>query len=75
MAKKKIHPDYHTVYLVFPNGKEIKTKSTLGKEGHKIHIDIDPSDHPAWTGKSGFSQTSEFGKIANYNKKYSGLKG
>lgn len=74
MAKKNIHPEYHTVYLVFPNGEEIKTKSTLGSEGHRINIDIDPKDHPAWTGNIGFSQDKEFGKIASYNKKYAALK-
>lgn len=74
MPKKNIHPDYHTVYLVFPNGKEIQTKSTFGKEGDKIHMDMDPAEHPAWTGKAGFANTNEFGKVASYNKKYAGLK-
>lgn len=72
MAKKGIHPNYHKVYLVFPNGKEIESMSTIGKEGHKIHMDVDPMEHQAWTGKGLFIST-EFGRIANYNKKYSGL--
>jgi large subunit ribosomal protein L31 len=28
------------------------TRSTYGKEGDKLNLDIDPKTHPAWTGGS-----------------------
>ena len=40
--KKDIHPDYHEITLVMTDGKEIKTRSTLGKAGDVVRLDIDP---------------------------------
>jgi large subunit ribosomal protein L31 len=48
--KEKIHPDYHTIKVVMTDGTEYLTRSTYGKEGDTLNLDIDPSTHPAWTG-------------------------
>ena len=32
------------------NGTEYMTRSTYGKEGDTLHLDIDPNTHLAWTG-------------------------
>ncbi len=48
--KKDIHPDYHTIKVVMTDGTEFETRSTWGKEGASMRLDIDPSSHPAWTG-------------------------
>ncbi len=48
--KADIHPDYHFITVVLPSGTEYVTRSTYGKEGDKLALDIDPSTHPAWTG-------------------------
>ena len=48
--KKETHPDYHFVEVTLTTGESFKTRSTYGKEGDKINLDIDPSTHPAWTG-------------------------
>ena len=48
--KKDIHPDYHFVEVVMTDGTRFKTRSTYGKEGDTISLDIDPRTHPAWTG-------------------------
>ena len=32
------------------DGSEFTTRSTWGKEGDVMHLDIDPKSHPAWTG-------------------------
>ena len=32
------------------DGTEYETRSTYGKEGDTLHLDIDPKTHPAWTG-------------------------
>ena len=48
--KQDIHPDYHTIKVVMTDGSEFTTRSTWGKEGDVMHLDIDPKSHPAWTG-------------------------
>jgi large subunit ribosomal protein L31 len=48
--KEKIHPDYHKITVVMTDGTSFETKSTWGKEGGSLRLDIDPKTHPAWTG-------------------------
>src|SRR6476660_4307346 len=48
--KQDIHPSYHTIKVVMTDGSEFTTRSTWGKEGDVLHLDIDPKSHPAWTG-------------------------
>jgi len=48
--KEKIHPDYHKITVVMTDGTSFETKSTWGKEGAQMRLDIDPKTHPAWTG-------------------------
>src|SRR5262249_58518972 len=47
--KADTHPDYHTVKIVMTDGTEFTTRTTWGKEGDTLHLDIDPKPHPAWT--------------------------
>ena len=48
--KKGIHPDYHEITYVMTDGKECKVRSTWGKEGDVMRLEIDPKSHPVWTG-------------------------
>ncbi len=48
--KDKIHPDYHKITVVMTDGTSFETRSTWGKEGASLRLDIDPKTHPAWTG-------------------------
>ncbi len=48
--KKNIHPEYHSIKVVMTDGTEFTTKSTYGKEGEVLKLDVDPASHPAWTG-------------------------
>src|SRR3954449_6568837 len=48
--KAELHPNYHTITVVMTDGTEYQTRSTWGKEGDKLNLDIDPRSHPAWTG-------------------------
>ena len=48
--KEKTHPDYHKITVVMTDGSSFETKSTWGKEGAQMRLDIDPKTHPAWTG-------------------------
>jgi large subunit ribosomal protein L31 len=70
--KPDIHPNYHTVKVIMTDGTEFTTRSTYGKEGDAIHLDIDPKSHPAWTG--GQQQLLDRGgRLSRFQKKFSGF--
>ena len=50
--KSDIHPNYHFIKVVMTDGTEYQTRSTYGKDGDTLNLDIDPKTHPAWTGGS-----------------------
>ena len=69
--KSEIHPDYHTIKVVMTDGSEFTTRSTWGKEGDVLHLDIDPKSHPAWTGVHRLIDSG--GQLAKFNKRFSGI--
>ena len=69
--KSDIHPDYHTVKIIMTDGTEFTTRTTWGKEGDTMHLDIDPKSHPAWTGQHRIIDSG--GQVAKFNKKFAGL--
>ena len=69
--KKQIHPDYHEINVVMTDGSKFKTRSTWGKEGDTLKLDIDPKSHPAWTGQHRIMDSE--GQVARFNKRFSGL--
>lgn len=71
--KQDIHPDYHEITVKMTNGETFKTRSTYGKEGDTLVLDVDTNTHPAWVGGSGFVNEKE-GKVAKFNQKFGGLK-
>ena len=48
--KQGTHPDYHFITVKMTDGSTYQTRSTWGKEGASLRLDIDPKTHPAWTG-------------------------
>jgi large subunit ribosomal protein L31 len=48
--KQNIHPNYHMITVVMTDGSKFETRSTYGKPGDTLHLDIDAKSHPAWTG-------------------------
>ena len=48
--KADIHPDYHMIKVQMTDGTVFETRSTWGKEGDTLTLEIDPTSHPAWTG-------------------------
>jgi len=40
--KADTHPDYHFITVVMTDGTTYQTRSTYGKEGDKLALDIDP---------------------------------
>src|SRR5262245_17072683 len=70
--KPDIHPDYHTVKIVMTDGTEFTTRTTWGKPGDVMRLDIDPKSHPAWTG--GQQQLLDRGgRLSRFQKKFSGF--
>ncbi len=70
--KKEIHPDYHTIKVQLTDGSVFETRSTYGKEGDLLKLDIDPKSHPAWTGESSKMLDSD-GQVAKFQKKFKNL--
>jgi large subunit ribosomal protein L31 len=70
--KNDIHPDYHKITVVMTDGTTFKTRSTLGKEGETLKLDIDPKTHPAWTGGAQHLVDSG-GRVARFNKRFKGV--
>ena len=71
IMKKDIHPDYHEITVVMTDGTKYKTRSTMGKAGDTLKLDIDPKSHPAWTGQHRILDSG--GQVARFNKRFSGL--
>ena len=69
--KKNIHPDYHEINIEMTDGTRYITKSTWGKKGDTLKLDIDPISHPAWTGQHRIMDSG--GQVARFNKRFSGL--
>ena len=70
--KQDTHPDYHFITVVLTNGESYQTRSTFGKEGATLNLDIDPSTHPAWTGGQQ-NLLDRGGRLSKFKKRYEGL--
>ncbi len=70
--KSEIHPDYHVVDVKMTDGTIIQMKTTWGKEGDTLVLDIDPTVHPAWTGGN-TRLMDQGGRVSKFKKKYEGL--
>lgn len=66
--KKGIHPDYHEINVVMTDGTTFKTRSTWGKAGDTLKLDIDPKTHPAWTGIHRLVERG--GQLAKFKKRF-----
>lgn len=66
--KQDIHPDYHEVTVVMTDGTEFTTRTTWGKAGDTLRLDIDPKSHPAWTGVHRLVDSG--GQLAKFNKRF-----
>jgi large subunit ribosomal protein L31 len=73
MARKETdHPDYHFIRVVMTDGTEYMTRSTYGKDGDTLNLDIDPNTHPAWTG--GQQQLLDRGgRVSRFNSRFGNI--
>ena len=70
--RKDIHPEYHSIDVKLTDGTIVKMRSTWGKEGDTLSLDIDPSSHPAWNGGN-TRLMGQGGRVSKFKKKYEGL--
>ncbi len=70
--KKGIHPDYHEISVVMTDGTKFTTRSTYGKKGDSLTLDVDPNSHPAWTGGSTRIVDTE-GQVARFQRRFQGF--
>jgi large subunit ribosomal protein L31 len=70
--KADIHPKYHKIKVVMTDGTEFETRTTWGKPGDTLHLDIDPKSHPAWTGGQQHL-VDRGGRLSRFQKKFSGF--
>ncbi len=66
--KDGIHPDYHEITVEMTDGSTYKTRSTWGKAGDVMKLDIDPKSHPAWTGVHRLVDSG--GQVAKFQKRF-----
>jgi large subunit ribosomal protein L31 len=67
--RKDIHPNYHQINVVMTDGTKFETKSTWGKPGDTMQLDVDPKSHPAWTG-SNARLLDTAGQISKFSKRF-----
>ncbi len=78
MAKKQIgmqsHPEQHEIDVVMTDGSKIKVKTTWGKAGDVLTLDVDPKNHPAWQkdGQSFINVNDE--RVSKFKKKFGDFK-
>lgn len=72
--KAEGHPDYHFITVVMTDGATYKTRSTYGKEGATLNLDIDSKSHPAYTG-GGTQILDRAGRVSKFNDKFGGFLG
>lgn len=70
--KNDIHPDYHLINVTMTDGTKYQTRSTYGKEGDTLQLDIDPKTHPAWTGVTG-NLLDRGGRVSRFKERFKGL--
>ena len=66
--KADIHPDYHLIEVKMTDGTTYAVRSTWGKEGDTMTLDVDSKSHPVWTG--GQAQLRQTGQVEKFNKRF-----
>lgn len=67
--KKTGHPDYHDINVIMTDGEKYVTKSTWGKPGDTMTLEVDPKSHNAWTG--GERKLMQSGQLSRFKDRFS----
>jgi large subunit ribosomal protein L31 len=70
--KRDIHPELHEIEVVMTDGSKFQVRSTWGKKGDTLNLDIDPLSHPAWTGGQQ-NLVDRGGRVSKFKNKYANL--
>lgn len=70
--KADIHPKYHTISVKMTDGSSVQMRTTWGKPGDTMQLDIDPSVHPAWTGGNQRLMDTG-GRVSKFKKRFEGF--
>ena len=70
--KKNIHPNYHKIKVIMTDGSDFETRSTWGKEGETLKLDIDSKSHSAWIG--GSQKILNKGRVSKFLKRFKNLR-
>lgn len=62
---------YHFITVKMTDGTTYQTRSTWGKEGDTLSLDIDPTVHPARPAAPPSLDTG--GRVSKFKNKYAGL--
>lgn len=69
--KADIHPSYHQVKVILPDGREHMIWSAYPKD--ELHVDVVWDKHPAWT-RSDSIQVSQINeKVVQFKNRYGSL--
>ena len=66
--KSEIHPEYHEITVQLTDGTSFTTRSTYGKAGDTLRLEIDPKTHPAWTGVHRLVDSG--GQLAKFSRRF-----
>ena len=67
--KPDIHPEYDEIKVTCSCGSTFTTRSTWGKAGDTLTLDVDPLSHPVWTG--GVQRlVDRGGQVSRFNKRF-----
>ena len=69
--KRELHPPYHEITVVMTTGEKRIMRSTYGKPGDVVQLDVDQHSHPAWTGQQRFVQKG--GRMDRFKDRYGDL--
>ena len=70
--KKNILPNYHKIKVIMTDGSDFETRSTWGKEGETLKLDIDSKSHSAWIG--GTQKILDKGRVSKFFKRFKNLR-
>ena len=62
--KADIHPDYHPITIVMTDGTKYETRSTWGKAGDVLQLNVDPKP-PSMVGGINLRKTGQMEKFTN----------
>ena len=63
--KADIHPDYHEITVEMTDGRTYNTRSTYGKAGDRLKLDVDSITHSAWVGGVHLKKTGRMEKFSS----------